>query len=90
MRLKIYAGGEPSGPSHSKSRSAQNAAPPAVRNVSSKDPDKSELQQHKVQPGETLYSIAHNFKTTVSALKQSNPFLSGRSLEAGDVLTVQP
>jgi membrane-bound lytic murein transglycosylase D len=88
MRLKVYAGGEPGGASRAKSRSAQNAGP-AVQNVSSRDSAKPESQQHKVLPGETLYSIAHSFKTTVPALKQSNPFLAERSLEAGDLLTVR-
>ena len=38
--------------------------------------------------GETLYSIAREYGTTVASLRQSNPFLSGRSLVAGDVLKV--
>ncbi len=93
MRLKIYAGGEPGGNSaRAKSRSAQNHEPVSgVQNVSNRDTAAAAgPQQHTVKPGETLYSIAHNFKTTVPALKQSNPFLTERSLEAGDVLTVQP
>lgn len=90
MHLKIFAGGEPGGSSsRAKSRSAQIGGPAAVHNVSSGDSEKSEAQQHKVKPGETLYSIARNFKTSVSSLKLSNPFLAQRSLEAGDVLTVQ-
>jgi LysM repeat protein len=42
-----------------------------------------------VKPGETLYSIARTYRTTVSALRQSNPFLAERPLEAGDLITVQ-
>ena len=45
--------------------------------------------QHRVKPGETLYSIAREYGTTVSALRQSNPFLADRSLEAGDLLKIQ-
>jgi len=41
-----------------------------------------------VKPGETLYSIARAYRTTVSALRASNPFLGDRQLEAGDVLTI--
>ena len=44
---------------------------------------------HKVKRGETLYSIAHQYRTTVSALRESNPFLTDRELKAGDVLSVQ-
>ncbi len=86
--LKIYAGGDPGASSRTKSRSAQTSGP-AVQNVSNRDAEKSESQQHKVKPGETLYSIAHTYGVTVSALRQSNPFLADRSLEAGDLLNVQ-
>ncbi len=98
-RLKIYAGGEPLAPSHAKSKSAQNGTPKgvtagadhgaAVENVSSAHPEKSEPVQHRVKKGETLYSIARAYGTTVSALKTSNPFLADRPLAAGDVLTIQ-
>jgi membrane-bound lytic murein transglycosylase D len=50
---------------------------------------KVESVQHRVKPGETLYSIARYYRTSVSALKQSNPFLAERGLLAGDVLIVQ-
>jgi LysM repeat protein len=43
---------------------------------------------HRVKRGETIYSIAHAFKTSVGAIQASNPFLSERPLEAGDVLTI--
>ena len=42
-----------------------------------------------MEAGETLYSIARIYRTTVSALRQWNPFLADRSLEAGDVLMIQ-
>ena len=98
-RLRIYAGGEPAAPAHAKSKSAQNGGPKgaiasadhgaAVENVSSAHPDKSEPVQHRVKKGETLYSIARAYGTTVTALKNSNPFLADRPLAAGDVLTIQ-
>ena len=88
-RLRIYAGGDPVGPATGKSKSAQNGTP-SVRNVSASNSDTAaQPVQHRVKPGETLYSIAHSYGTTVPALKQSNPFLADRSLEAGDVLTIQ-
>ena len=52
-------------------------------------PAKGEAVQHKVKKGETLYSIARAYRTTVTALRNSNPFLADRPLAAGDVLTIQ-
>ena len=45
---------------------------------------------HRVQQGETLYSIARAYQTTVDALRKGNKFLFSRSLEAGDTLTIFP
>jgi membrane-bound lytic murein transglycosylase D len=97
-RLRIYAGGEPVAASHGKPKSAQNGAAEGgssagqaavVKNVSGEHPEKGEAVQHRVKKGETLYSIARAYGTTVSALKNSNPFLADRPLAAGDVLTIQ-
>jgi membrane-bound lytic murein transglycosylase D len=97
-RLRIYAGGEPVAASHGKPKSAQNGAAEGgssagqaavVKNVSGEHPEKGEPVQHRVKKGETLYSIARAYGTTVSALKSSNPFLADRPLAAGDVLTIQ-
>jgi membrane-bound lytic murein transglycosylase D len=87
-RLRIYAGGGPAGTARGKSKVAESGHP-AVRNVSTGGAEKEDPVQHRVKPGETLYSIARAYKTTISALRQSNPFLADRSLEAGDVLTIQ-
>ena len=46
--------------------------------------------EHRVRPGETLWSIAHAYGTTVAALKQENRFLASRELRAGDRITVAP
>jgi membrane-bound lytic murein transglycosylase D len=86
-RLRIYAGGEPPSSSHAKSKAPATGS---VRGVSqAADPEGEEIHHH-VKPGETLFSIAKQYGTTVSALKDSNPVLNNRALEAGDVLTVQP
>ncbi len=87
-RLRIYAGGDPVSSARGKSKSAQAGSSAAVENVSTGDSGKGTVQ-YRVKPGETLYSIAHAYRTTISALRASNPFLSDRQLEAGDVLTVQ-
>lgn len=44
--------------------------------------------RHKVQPGETLYSIAKSHNTTVAALKQSNGNIA--SLRPGMILLIAP
>jgi len=87
-RLRIYAGGDPVNNSRAKSKVADNGAP-AVRSISTGVGEKEEAVQHHVKAGETLYSIARAYKTTISALRHSNPFLAERPLEAGDVLTIQ-
>jgi membrane-bound lytic murein transglycosylase D len=85
-RLRIYAGGEPLRSTRPKSRTA-------IRDVSatsaSHAPTRGDAVRHTVKRGETLYSIAHQYGTTVAALRESNPFLAERELETGDVLTIQ-
>ena len=46
--------------------------------------------EHKVRSGETLWSIAHEYGTTVDAIKQENPFLASRQLEVGDLIRITP
>ena len=92
-RLRIYAGGglptstRPGERARAKSAQAFHGSP-SVQNVSHPIGAKCEAIQHRVRAGETLYSIARNCRTTVSALRQSNPFLASRPLEAGDLLTI--
>ena len=85
-RLRIYAGGEPAVP-RAKGKSAEAAEEGHVKSVAQQkrsDPD----VQHRVKAGETLFSIAREYGTTVAALRQANPVLKDRALEAGDVLSV--
>lgn len=89
-RLRIYAGGDPVNGLKPGAKAAQNHSTGAVvEDVSASSAGKSERLQHRVKPGETLYSIARSYRTTVSSLRQANPFLADRGLEAGDVLTIQ-
>jgi membrane-bound lytic murein transglycosylase D len=60
--------------SNSKSRKASQTSSTTVR--------------HKVQPGETLYSIAKSHNTTVDALKQTNGNLA--TLRPGMILLITP
>jgi len=90
MRLRIYAGsGDTAAASGAPSKPVRGSGT-AVRNVSAHtSSEKSDALEHRVKPGETLYSIARQYGTTVAALRESNPFLSDRPLEIGDLLTVQ-
>jgi membrane-bound lytic murein transglycosylase D len=45
---------------------------------------------HRVQSGETLWSIAKAYSTTVENLRGANPFLLNRGLQAGDSLKITP
>jgi len=87
-RLRIYAGSGDAAVASIPTKPVRKSGP-AVGNVSMHGSDKPAALEHRVKPGETLYSIAHEYGITVSALRESNPFLSDRPLEAGDVLTVQ-
>jgi membrane-bound lytic murein transglycosylase D len=49
-----------------------------------------QMVKHVVHSGETLWSIAHTYGTTVDAIKQENPFLASRGLEVGDRLSITP
>jgi len=89
-RLRIYAGGvtAQSAPP-AKAKSARNVGGTGLQDVSARDTEGSEHVEHRVKPGETLYTIAREYQTTVSALRQANPFLADRELQAGDTLTIQ-
>jgi len=52
-----------------------------------KAPDQASVLRHKVKSGETLYSIATTYKTTVAALKRNNQNVA--TLRPGMVLVVQ-
>ena len=85
-RLRIYAGGEPALP-RAKGKSAEVPEEGHVKSVAQQKRSEPDLQ-HRVKAGETLFSIAREYGTTVAALRQANPVLKDRELEAGDVLSV--
>jgi membrane-bound lytic murein transglycosylase D len=88
--LRIYAGGQsPEAASAKATKSAESTAPAATSTAHMVAVKSSEDVQHTVKPGETLYSIARSYGTTVAALQKSNTFLAERALQAGDVLTIQ-
>ena len=86
-RLRIYAGGAQA-QAATVTRTSKAAA--RVHTAPNAEAAKTaEEVQYRVKAGETLYSIARTYGTTVSALKQSNSFLAARALQAGDVLVIQ-
>jgi membrane-bound lytic murein transglycosylase D len=62
----------------------------AARTLKSEGEDSSQASvlTHKVKSGETLYSIANTYKTTVAALKRNNGNVA--TLKPGMILVVQP
>jgi membrane-bound lytic murein transglycosylase D len=79
-------------PAKHSSKTAQTAAKVAAdKSAKTENEDASEqasVLRHKVKSGETLYSIATTYKTTVAALKRSNGNVA--TLRPGMILIVQP
>jgi membrane-bound lytic murein transglycosylase D len=78
MRLKIYPG--VTGPTPAKAPVTS-----APTDVAAKA---GQPVMHRVKQGETLWSIAQAYQTTIDALRSGNRFLFSRPLQAGDVLTI--
>jgi membrane-bound lytic murein transglycosylase D len=86
-RLRIYAGsGESLQSAPARPKSAQNTA--GVHAVSARATTDGKALEYRVKPGETLYSIARQNQTTISAIREANDFLADRPLQAGDVLKI--
>jgi membrane-bound lytic murein transglycosylase D len=74
-RSKRHAGTQTVASSASSSvptKASSNISSNASLNASSSEASHSSVTHHKVKPGETLYSIANSYKTTVNALKHDN------------------
>ncbi len=71
-----------------------NVSKPQRSTSKSKSPNnlavsgKSTVVHHKVQPGETLFSIATAYNTTVSAIKRDNRIVDVAALRPGTILIV--
>lgn len=88
MRLSVYPGGMTPPPAPSN-RAATAATVTAAMNRPGNDADGSpKTIVYQVKPGETLWSIARAYRTTVEALRGANRYLFSRPLEAGDELTI--
>ena len=91
-RLKIYPGGMTPSPS-ARPHETSPAAPVARRTNSSGSPvvaARTNTVVHHVKAGETLYSIARAYQTTVEAIQAGNRYLFSRPLQVGDTLTILP
>lgn len=84
-RLRIYAGGLTADEARTKKSAREDDADQGHYVTAKSAPTLS----HRVRPGETLYSIAREYQTSVSNLRQWNPFLADRELQAGDVLSIE-
>jgi membrane-bound lytic murein transglycosylase D len=99
--LKVILGGasEPTAASHEKhatmrAGAGESSHAPAISQpagpVQAAEAHGIQSVEHRVQAGETLYSIAHAYRTTVDALRHANPFLAQRPLEVGDLVLIAP
>ena len=91
--LKIYPGGKPTGRATETARKPLNTktivATPGPQSEVSRTAAAGPVT-HSVQAGETLWSIARAYHTTVEALRHANRFLSDRPLQVGDNLRILP
>ena len=92
--LRIYPGGMDQ-PPQTKTRETLTAASTnadAPRRTAPKNVPVMEARSasvvHHVKPGETLWSIARAYRTTVEALQSGNKYLFSRPLQVGDTLTI--
>jgi membrane-bound lytic murein transglycosylase D len=93
VRLKIYPGGMapvPQSASRERSTTVSTAAPRAVSSRSPVMQARTGTVVHHVKAGETLYSIARAYQTTVEAIQTGNRYLFSRPLQVGDTLTILP
>jgi membrane-bound lytic murein transglycosylase D len=75
--------------SRKTAETAANLPPHKTANSEDEDsPESTNVLHHKVKSGETLYSIATAYKTTVDALKRTNGNVA--TLRPGMILVVQP
>jgi membrane-bound lytic murein transglycosylase D len=103
--LRIYPGGmtpPASSPPQQQQAKAKGtgAAPSAPATViARRNPSKSvpvmearvsSSVVHRVKQGETLWSIARAYQTTVEAIQAGNRYLFSRPLQVGDTLTILP
>jgi membrane-bound lytic murein transglycosylase D len=90
MALRIYPGGMEATPQAQPRETSPNAA--VARRSAPRDVPIMEARSssvvHHVKQGETLWSIARAYRTTVEAIQSGNRYLFSRPLQVGDTLTI--
>ena len=87
--LRIYPGGKPERPTMARTSSRAESKQLAA-GTSPSSAGAGVAFTHPVQSGETLWSLARAYRTTVEALRRANPFLANRPLRIGDQLRILP
>jgi len=96
--LRIYPGGMTTAPAQQQAKAKGAAATNAVVvrrgnggvNGAIMEARSGSAVVHHVKPGETLWSIARAYQTTVEAIQAGNRYLFSRPLQVGDTLTILP
>ncbi len=86
--LKVYPGGRARAVTQTARRltKGKEESDSAAAAAAERGPDGAVT--HRVKPGETLWSIARAYRTTVEALRSANEYLISRQLKAGDMLVI--
>ncbi len=89
LHLPVAPSGESASAASSRSSAARSRLPAAHKSVAevSQSSEPASVVHHKVKSGETFYSIASTYRTTVAALKRSNQNVA--TLRPGMILVVQ-
>ena len=92
MSLRIYPGGmTPAPQAKPREIAAQNAVVARHSGPRERSGHGGAIRStvvHHVKPGETLWSIARAYRTTVEAIQSGNRYLFSRPLQVGDTLTI--
>ena len=100
--LRIYPGGMTPAPAAAASQAARRRPPvtaaggrrdrrmAAAKKLPVMEARADSTVVHRVKPGETLWSIARAYQTTVEAIQAGNRYLFSRPLQVGDTLTILP
>jgi membrane-bound lytic murein transglycosylase D len=86
--LKVYPGGRASAVTQTARRQTKGKEGSGSADVVATGRGPDGTVTHRVKPGETLWSIARAYRTTVEALRSANEFLISRQLKAGDMLVI--
>ena len=95
ISLRVYPGGMTPAPQQTKTKVTALAAQAALPGKATGRTPIMEARArsrvvHHVKAGETLWSIARAYRTTVEAIQSGNRFLFSRPLQVGDTLTILP